>query len=72
MQLQEVPEGSRIRLLKQQVNNTPPDCQNLKEGDEFVFHRLDGMYSYCTQDDGTVVHIVAWAPVEIIPHKSKK
>ena len=49
MKLSDVPQGSRIRLLEQKLDNTPPDCQNLEEDNEFVFHRLDGMYSYCTK-----------------------
>ena len=29
------------------------------------FHRLDGMYSYCTDSQGNVVHVAAWTDVEM-------
>ena len=42
-------------------------------GDEektiFLFHHIDGMYSYCTKEwygNETAVHIVAWTDVEIL------
>ncbi len=31
-----------------------------------TFHHLDGMYSYCTDDDGHVWHLAAYAEVEIV------
>lgn len=49
MKLYEVPRNTRI----------------LFEGEEYLFYRLDGMYSYCTKGE-EVVHLVAWAEVEII------
>jgi len=33
---------------------------------EVKFHRVDGMYSYCTLENGDVVHLAAWTEVEII------
>lgn len=54
--LYEVPRGSRVRL---------PD--NL----EVLFHRVDGAYSYCTTDSGEVVHVAAWAEVEIVEEPKK-
>lgn len=33
---------------------------------EYLFHRLDGMYSYCTDDQGNVVHVAANTDVEIV------
>lgn len=29
------------------------------------FHHIDGAYSYCTDSHGNVVHIAAWADVEV-------
>jgi hypothetical protein len=53
MKLYDVPKNTRIRLTH--------------EGEvyEYLFHRLDGMYSYCTDDDGNVLHLAAWTEVEI-------
>jgi len=30
------------------------------------FHRVDGMYSYCTTESGEVVHLAAWTEVEVV------
>ena len=30
------------------------------------FHHIDGMYSYCKDADGNVVHLKAWTPVKIL------
>ncbi len=30
-------------------------------GHLLTFHRVDGMYSYCTDQDGKVAHIACWA-----------
>ena len=37
----------------------------LKEGIELKFHHIDGMYSFCTDDDGNVYHIGASEEVEV-------
>ena len=31
-----------------------------------MYLEIDGMYSYCTRDNGEVVHLAAWTEVEII------
>lgn len=45
---------------------TPPSSIVPQIGEELNFHHIDGMYSYCLRDDGTVVHIAAWSEVEVI------
>jgi hypothetical protein len=54
MKLYDVPRNTRIVA---------------KLGDDNVlrlnFDHVDGMYSYCTDDEGNVVHLAAWAEVEI-------
>lgn len=64
MKLHEVPQGSRIKL----TNNTthPPAHREFEEQEELEFYHIDGMYSYCKDDAGKVVHLVAWAEVEVI------
>ena len=37
----------------------------LGDGSILLFHSIDGMYSCCTDSEGNIVHIVAWAEVEI-------
>ena len=50
MKLFEVPRNTRIRL-----NNH-----------ELDFHHIDGMYSYCVDDAGNVIHLPANTEVEIV------
>jgi hypothetical protein len=50
MKLFEVPKYSRIRV----------------GGNALDFHHIDGMYSYCTDSNGKVHHIAAWADVEVL------
>jgi len=64
MELYNVPRNSRIRVV---VNDkVPPGAPGIEQGEELNFRFIDGMYSYCTRDNGEVVHLVAWAEVEII------
>ena len=58
MELHEIPRGSRIKTT-------------LTSGREvfITFHHLDGMYSYCTLDDGNpdtenVIHLSRFTPLE--------
>jgi len=64
MQLHSVPRNSRIKVIVE--DKVPPGAPQINEGEELNFHRIDGMYSYCTRDNGEVVHLVAWAEVEVI------
>lgn len=50
MKLYEVPRNTKVKF----------------EGEIYKFHHIDGMYSYCHDKNGNVVHLVAWAEVEII------
>ena len=65
MKLYDVPQGSRIKISTKNTQ-IPPSHRPIKEEEEFIFHRLDGMFSYCTTDNGEVVHIAGWTEVEII------
>lgn len=56
MKLYDVPRNSRIRL----VGHT------LSSDMELNFHHIDGMYSYCTDDDGNVMHLAAWTEIELV------
>ena len=56
MELHEIPKGSKIQVT-------------LNSGREvFIrFHHLDGMYSYCTLEDGdpdNVVHLSRFTPLQ--------
>lgn len=64
MKLYNVPRHTRIRLLEDV--DVPPGALPLKAGDVLRFKSVDGMYSYCTDQNGNVVHAPAWAEVEIV------
>jgi len=64
MKLYDVPRNSRIRVISDvKVTQAAPQ---IEEQEELNFRSIDGMYSYCTRDNGEVVHLVAWADVEIV------
>lgn len=67
MSLHDVPPGSKIRVLGE--IKIPPEAPEIKVDDELTFHRLDGMYSHCTNSKGEACHLVGWAQVEIIKTK---
>ena len=53
MKLYDVPRNTRI-VIKDEESPL-----------RLNFHHIDGMYSYCTDDEGNVVHVAAWTEVEI-------
>ena len=63
MKLHEVPNNTKIRVLGEV--KIQPAAPYINEGDILTFHHIDGMYSYCTDKDGNVVYLAAWAEVEI-------
>lgn len=70
MKLYKVPNGSKIRLLPEPVEEGetihPPAHREFEECEELYFYHIDGMYSFCHDKDGNYVHLVAWAEVEVI------
>lgn len=63
MQLYEVPNGTRIRVITPEA--PPPEGIPI-EAKEYMFCHIDGMYSFCHDDDGNTVHLKAWTEVEIV------
>ena len=70
MKLYDTPRNSRIKVIAD--IKVPPASPVIEEGDELNFSHVDGMYSYCTRDNGEVVHLAAWTEVEIVNDKSSK
>jgi hypothetical protein len=64
MKLYEVPNNTRIRVITKAV--TPPFGKVADPGDELLYHHPDGMYSYCTNDNGDVIHLAGFSEVEIV------
>ena len=65
MKLYDVPRNSKIRVVGN-FKSIPPAAPIIEEQEVLNFSHVDGMYSYCTNSDNEVVHLVAWAEVEII------
>jgi cytochrome bd-type quinol oxidase subunit 1 len=68
MKLYNVPRNSKIRVVGD--IKIPPAAPIIEEQEVLNFSHVDGMYSYCTNKDGEVVHLVAWAEVEVIDDKN--
>ena len=64
MQLHEVPRGSKIKVKSD--NKVPPGAPEIKEEQILIFNNIDGMYSHCFDLNGNVVHLAAWAEVELV------
>jgi len=64
MKLYDVPNGSKIRVLGD--IKIPPGAPEIVEDEILKFSRLDGMFSTCYKEDGTLCHLAGWAQVEII------
>lgn len=43
----------------------PIASPNIQEDEPIWFSHIDGMYSYCINQDGELVHLVAWADVYV-------
>ena len=51
----------------------PRNCRIMTEdGEEYNFHHIDGAYSYCTDDDGNVVHLSASTNVLLLQPINKE
>jgi len=64
MQLHKVPNGTYVRVLEE--IKVPPAAPEIRPGDVIFFDHIDGMYSFCRNKEGQIVHLVAWAEVEIV------
>ena len=54
MKLRELKKGQRFKVLDVE------DCPVI------TFSHLDGMYSYNTTDEGEIVHLAFYTPVEVV------
>lgn len=64
MKLYNVPRNTKVRILE--PGSVPPAARVLSKDEVILFHRVDGMYSYCTDSKGDVVHLAAFTEVEIV------
>ena len=67
MKLFKVPRGSWVKVGDDDGDTkVPPSAPVIDHGQVVFFDHLDGMYSYCKDQEGNVVHLAAWAEVEIV------
>lgn len=64
MKLYDVPRNSIIRVKEDYEG--PPGAPSILAGDVLKFSHIDGMYSLCMTQTGQIVHLEAWAEVEVL------
>lgn len=65
MKLYEVPNDTFV-VLREDVNG-PVGCEPIKAGTVVFFGHVDGMYSYCMDENKVnVVHVMAATEVDIL------
>ena len=62
--LYEVNSHKWVKLLEDAPG--PPYHRSFTKGEEFYFHKVDGMYSFCKDVEGNIAHIPAWTLVEVL------
>jgi hypothetical protein len=68
MELYNVPRNSKIRVIDGKIQ-TPIASTPINEDEILEFSHVDGMYSYCKNNKGEIVHLAAWTEVEIVENK---
>jgi len=63
MKLYDVPQNSKIRVIDD--IKIPIASPQIVKNEILNFSHIDGMYSFCTNLKGDIVHLAAWAEVEI-------
>ena len=64
MKLYELESGTKF-TFDMEVQ-APPDIGSYTPGTVLKLHNIDGMYSYCTDENGRVYYPVAWAEVSVV------
>lgn len=64
MKLYDVPRNSWVVPVEDA--QAPPGARPVSEGEPVLFHQTDGMYSYCHDRWGNVVHLSAWQDVVVV------
>ena len=64
MKLYDVLRNSWVVPIEE--TSAPPGARVVAKGEPVLFHHTDGMYSYCHDKHGNVVHLPAWQEVEVV------
>ena len=62
MKLYELPRGSYFTLIGDTM--IPPEARHPNLNKTYKLINIDGMYSYCLDDNKDVYHYAAWSDVE--------
>jgi len=62
MELYKLPKGSLFKLVGNP--QIPPEARHPNLTKTYKLGNIDGMYSYCSDNEGNVYHFVAWAEIQ--------
>ena len=66
MKLYNVPRNTWVRTVPGLPGkDVPPGAPTIEYGERIFFDHLDGMYSFCRKEDGTICHLAVWQDVMI-------
>lgn len=68
MKLYELNSRCKVRVLNNEEG--PPAHKAFQQNEILTYYHTDGMYSYCRDINGHVVHLPAFAEVEIVTDNS--
>ena len=62
MKLHELPRGSYFKIIGDL--QIPPSAPEPDLEETYRLGNIDGMYSYCTDNQGKIYHFVAWTEIK--------
>jgi hypothetical protein len=62
MKLYDLPRESYFTLIGD--TQIPPEARRPNLDKTYKLGNIDGMYSYCSDNEGNIYHFVAWAEIE--------
>lgn len=65
MKLFELQRGTKF-YIKNEDARVPPAAFPIERDSLLTLHNIDGMYSFCTDENGTVLHPAAFTEVEVV------
>ena len=65
MKLYTIKRNTWVRVVDDSIS-TPPASIPVGTNDIVLVDHVDGMYSFCRNLDGEVVHLAAWTEVEVV------
>ena len=64
MKLYDCLKNSKVRIIRD--TTAPPDARVIQQEEIVTFHHIDGMYSFCYDQNDNIVHLPAWQEVELV------